>query len=230
MKKTNLLFKITSLLVFTALLFNSCDKDDDANDTTMRISLKMNTTITPTAKSIAVNTLVFNSGSVIIREIVFDGERVSSSGTVSESITHEQISTINLATGVASPSVEVTIPFGEYIDVNLGIEIYDEVDAPSVIAEGIYINESGTEIPVRFEFNSGEVFEVDAEAHTFTEGSTAIAEINFSPAIWFSTISGAMLDDAIQVEGVILINESTNSTIFDIVADRLDNATQGVFN
>jgi len=125
--------------------------------------------------------------------------------------------------------VEVTIPVGDYNSVNLGIEIQDVDATPSVIAEGIYTDASDTAIPVKFEFNSGEVFEANAESHTFAEGSSAIAEIDFSPAVWFSTITGEMLDNAEQVDGVILVNESTNSAIFDIVADKLDDATDAVF-
>ncbi len=227
MKKVNQLFKITTALLLSLLLFTNCSKDDDNNDATMSVSFKMKTTSTSTAKSLAVNnSLVFHSGSVIIREIVFDGDKASG-GSVS--ITHEQISTINLVTGIASPAVDVIIPAGEYSSVNLGIEIQDEDDKPSVIAEGIYTDGSGIETPVKFEFNSGEVFEAEAEAHTFAAGSSAIAEIDFSPAVWFSTITGTMLDDADRVEGVILINESTNSEIFSIVADKLDDVTDAEF-
>lgn len=227
MKKVSQLFKVTAILLLSTLLFTNCNNDDDDDNTTMSISFKMKTTSTPTTKFTALdNSLVFNSGSVTIREIVFDGERTPG-GSVS--ITHEQVSTIDLVTGVASPAVDVIIPAGEYTSVNLGIEIQDENDLPSVIAEGIYTDGSGIETPLKFEFNSGEVFEAEAEAHTFAPGTSAIAEIDFSPAVWFSTITGTMLDDAERVSGVILVNENTNSDIFDIVADKLDETTQAEF-
>ncbi|MCF6295053.1 MAG: hypothetical protein L3J25_05140 [Flavobacteriaceae bacterium] len=217
--------KISTLFLFSIFLLSSCSKDDN-NDATMKVVLKMNTTSTSTAR-MTNNSLVFNTGAVTIREIVFDGEKTSG-GSVS--ITHEQISTINLATGVASPDVEIIIPIGEYNSVNLGIEIQDENDTPTVIAEGIYTDNDGIETPLKFEFNSGEVFEAEAPSHTFGADSYAIAEIDFSPAVWFSTITGTMLDNTDRVDGVILVNESTNSNIFDIVADKLDNATQATFN
>ncbi|WP_456462459.1 hypothetical protein [Lutibacter sp.] len=219
------ILKISILFLFSIFLLTSCSKDDN-NDATMKVVLKMNTTSTSTAR-MTNNLLVFNTGSVIIREIVFDGEKTSG-GSVS--ITHEQISTINLVTGVTSPAVEVIIPIGEYNSVNLGIEIQDENDSPSVIAEGIYTDKDGMETPLKFEFNSGEVFEANATSYTFGADSYAIAEIDFSPAVWFSSITGTMLDNANRVDGVILVNESTNSNIFDIVADKLDDATQAAFN
>ncbi len=214
---------IVSLLLF--LITTGCDRN---KITTMSVSLKMKTKSVQISNKTASanNQLDFDDGYVIIREIVFDGDRVSE-GAVS--ITHEQISKIDLMTGVATPPVDVTIPPGEYRDINLGIEIQDEDSIPSIVAEGTYTNDSGVSTPVRFEFNSGEVFEAEASAHTFDNGSSAIAEIDFSPALWFSTVTGGMLDSAQRVNGVILINENNNSEIFDIVADKLDDATDAEF-
>ncbi len=227
MKKPNLLLAIIIMSILLGTVFISCKSDDDNTDTTISISLKMKTTNTPITRSANnSNSLVFNSGSVTIREIVFDGYRALED---SVSITHEQISTINLETGVASPPVNVIIPPGEYTSVNLGIELQDVNDLPTVIAEGVYTDAEGIETPLKFEFNSGEVFEAEAVAHTFESGTSAIAEIDFSPAIWFSTVTGIMLDNAIRVDGVILVNENTNSDIFEIVADKLDEVTEAEF-
>ncbi len=212
------------LLVFVSFILFSCQKDE--GDTSVKVSLKMKTTTTNLTKT--PGTLTFTSGTVKIREIVFDGENVTTGSSVS--ITHEQIATIDLKTGESTPEINVVIPAGEYKWVNLGVEIYDEVDAPSVIAEGFYIDSTGNEVPVRFEFNSGEVFEAESSSFTFVEGSQALGFIDFSPAVWFSTVPKSMLDNAERVNGVILINESVNTDIFDIVAARLDDATQAEFS
>ena len=232
MKKVKQLFQIAGLLLLSVLVFTSCSDDDNdiASGASMELSIIMNTTSTSTAtKAMNANSLVFNTGSVIIREIVFDGELVTGDSTQSVSITHAQIATINLVTGNATPAVEVEIPVGTYRWVNLGIEIQDENDIPSVVAEGTYTNADGIETPVRFEFNSGEVFEAEAPEHTFQDGTNAVAEIDFSPAVWFSTITSTQLDNATRTDGVIVVSESSNSAIFDIVADGLDNATQATF-
>ena len=50
-----------------------------------------------------------------------------------------------------------------YTSVNLGIELQDENSTPSVVIRGTYTNSDGIDIPIRFEFNSGEVFEANAE-------------------------------------------------------------------
>jgi hypothetical protein len=178
------------------------------------------------AKNNPPKTIEFLTGQVTIREIVFDGDII---GSESVSISHEQVATIDLATGIVTPAVEVVIPFGDYNSVSLGIEI-DDVDAsPSIMAQGTYTDVNSVVTEVHFEFNSGEVFEAEAESHTFEEGTRAIAQIDFSPAVWFSQVTEAMLDNAVRVNGIIMINESTNEDIFDMVADKLDDVTDATF-
>ena len=96
-------------------------------------------------------------------------------------------------------------------------------------AQGTYTDAAGNDHEIHFEFNSGEVFEAHAEAFTFGEGAQAIAQIDFSPAFWFSQVTESMLDNATKVDGIIMINESTNENIFDMVADKLDDATDATF-
>ncbi len=192
----------------------------------MTVNLKMKTTSVTVPQKAALNTIEWTSGSVVIREIVFDGELADGS---SVSITHEQISTIDLISGIATPEINIVIPAGEYTDVNLGIEIQDEDDTPSVIADGTYTDSNGNVTPVRFEFNSGEVFEADFDSINFDVDTNPTAVINFSPSVWFAPVTASMLDAAERINGVILVNETYNKDIFDIVADKLDDATEGDF-
>ncbi len=46
---------------------------------------------------------------------------------------------------------------------------------------------------------------------------------------WFKTISATQLDNAKTTDGVIIISETSNSAIFDEVADNLDYTTQAIF-
>ena len=171
--------------------------------------------------------VVFNSGYVVVREVVFDANKNNGSNI---SITEEKVTTIDLITGTANPAFKMDIPAGTYTSVNLGIEIQDETSRPSVVAEGLYTNASGVTTPIRFEFNSGEVFEANSVAPvTLTENTAATAKITFDPHVWFSTVTRAQMDNATRTNGVIIVSETRNTGIFNIVADRLDNATQAVF-
>lgn len=211
--------------LFSILIITGCEKEERASS-----GLSIQTTMgrgSVTVNSAMAASLVFNSGYVVVREVVFDGDR---QGSESVSITEEKISTIDLVTGIASPPFVMDIPAGTYTSVNLGIEIQDESSRPSIVAEGVYTNAAGVTTPVRFEFNSGEVFEANSVAPvTLTQDTPATAKINFDPHAWFSTITRAQMDNAVRRNGVIVISESVNQSIFDIVADRLDNATQAIF-
>lgn len=214
-------------LSFTALW--GCMEDDSIAPGMGRIKFEVSTTSGKTksvsGRILAANTLTFHSGKIVIREVVFDGD----TGGQSVSRTIEQIATIDYSTGKVTPEIYVQVPAGEYTSVNLGVELQDENSKPSVIIEGTFVNSQNKSIPVRFEFNSGEVFEADAARVTIHEGADIVGKITFDAIDWFSVVSASELEDATLTNGVIVISETKNSDIFDKVADRLDVATQAVF-
>ena len=223
MKHSN--FLLVTMAISTLPFISSCKKENTSQrgltiSTTMsRSAVTMNRTMSAS--------VVFNSGYVVVREVVFDANKNNGSNI---SITEEKVTTIDLITGTANPAFKMDIPAGTYTSVNLGIEIQDETSRPSVVAEGLYTNASGVTTPIRFEFNSGEVFEANSVAPvTLTENTAATAKITFDPHVWFSTVTRAQMDNAIRTNGVIIVSETRNTGIFNIVADRLDNATQAVF-
>lgn len=213
--------KISAALLGLAIAVSSCNKDD--GNASLSYSFKMSEDIS--LKSTA-NSLQFNSGHVTIREIEFDGEH---EGQGSISISASKVSTIDLVTGEATPAITTVIPAGSYKYVNLGIELQDVSNTPAIVAEGTWVNTANNEIPVRFEFNSGEVFEAETEAHDFKEDSSPIAEIAFDPKNWFSGVSATMLNNAALTNDTIVISEDYNDAIFDIVTQKLDEATQATF-
>ena len=226
--KLNLL-KCFSVLALLGL--SACSGVNDSNTdpvTKVQYQFEMKNSLSKNAST----GLQFSSGTILIREIVFDGERViKDTTTISVSITHEQITSIDLTSGTATPPIsEVLIPAGSYRSVNLGIEIYDVTDEPSIVISGTYTTFDNVAIPIRFEFNSGEVFEANASEVVLLENTKTTAKITFDPNFWFSSVTLQMLDNAVRDNnGMILINESMNSDIFILVADKLDEATQATF-
>ena len=96
--------------------------------------------------------------------------------------------------------------------------------------EGTYTRLDSSTDPIRFEFNSGEVFEAESAGASVQIDKIAIAKITFDPSIWFSVISSERLDNAnLDGSGVIVISETQNAAIFSDVADRLDISTQAAF-
>ena len=219
-----IIFGITILL--GSMLLTSC-----SDDPTPMARMKLEATTTSSSTSTqgrltATNDLEFTSGFITIREVVFDGD--NNDGT-SVSRTHEQIAVIDYATGVITPEVIVTVPAGIYSSVNLGIELQDDGDDPSMVLEGTYTNSNDVVIPIRFEFNSGEVFEANATTVTLSTDTDVVGKISWDALDWFSVISTARLDAATQTDGTIIISETSNAGIFSDVADRLDVGTEAVF-
>ncbi len=222
--------KFLTKIVITALflvLFTACEEEPIfEGDGTVAFRFDINKGDGAVNKTSA-GMLSFDSGFIVIREIVFDGER---QGASSVSITHEQVSTIDFATGIASPPVNVVIPAAQYKSINLGIEIQDVNNDPTIVIEGEYERTDGSISPIRFEIVSGEVFEAEAENASVPSNVPAIAQITFDPVSWFDRVSANQLDNAnTDSNGVIVISETNNSAIFDKVADGLDRNTQAVF-
>lgn len=214
---------ILAVLAISAVLFSSCNKEDMPTGFELRMELDKST-----ANYRSPGDLQFTDGFITIREVVFDGDIV---GGNSVSITHSQVVTFDFATGVGTPANEVIeIPAGDYQSIYLGIELQDINDDPTLVIEGTYEKNDGTVYPIRFEFNSGEVFEAEAPQATVQPGTTAISKITFNPHDWFAAVPANRLENAtVNGNGIIVISESSNAGIFDIVADGLDFSTQAVF-
>lgn len=223
MKYENFKF-ILAAIVAGSILFTSCEKDNPNG----KIILEVNTISSSTdnlKSTVTANYLVFTSGTITIREVVFDGEV----GVTSVSRTKEQVADIDYATGKITPEVVIEVPAGDYTGINLGIELQDVNDDPTVVIEGNYTNSSEEVTPIRFEFNSGEVFEANAASVKIEPGEDIVGKITFDAISWFSSVTSGELDNATQTDGVIVISGTSNSSIFDKVADKLDVDTQAVF-
>ena len=231
----NLKLKTVALILGVGILttFNSCKKAPKDASMNVKFSLSSSGIDLGLGKTAGANSLLFTNGSITIVEIVIDGERVvNNRKTESVSVTHEEVSTIDFTSSTSTPDVSgVVIPEGDYNDLNLGIELRDEDSIPAVVYTGTYTNTDGDVLDIRFEFNSGEVFEVEGEAVEISTDQSAVATVDFDPHSWFSTITSGQMDSAtLDSSGTIIISEDVNSNIFDIVADRLDLKTQATFN
>ena len=205
----------------------SCSKADDATPQPAGGSLSARLNTAPVAVAGSTGTLAFTKGYVVVDEVEFKG-KLRNGGEITYK--EKQITTIDLATGLASPAFRFTIPPATYTELKLKVEIEDENNRPSVVTEGVYVNAAGVSTPVRFEFNSGEEFEAKSNRETIIAVSTPLtSKIVFDPRVWFAPITATQLDGARRVNGVILINESTNSGLFNIIADRLDDLTEVTF-
>lgn len=231
MKKMNFLKVTMAAILVASISFTSCDEDETTK--APKVELKFNTvtsalTLTDGLKSAQqVKELAFTSGFITLREIEFEVELGEDSIEVDFNI--ELNTKIDFATGETNPDISyIEVPAGTYDSFELEIELQDEGDAPSMVLEGTFVDAEGTSHPIRFEFNSGETFEIEKEGNVvFSTNVSALAQITFDPTAWFAEVTYEELVSATKNnEGVIVISETQNPEIFDIVADGLDLATE----
>ncbi|MEN8248981.1 MAG: hypothetical protein ABFS32_08615 [Bacteroidota bacterium] len=225
-------FKILVLaaIVMTGISFTGCQKD--TNDVP-QIGLKFNTVTTSFSvngdlkSAQQVKELEFTSGFITLHEVSFEVETNDDSIEIEFEI--ELNTQIDFATGETDPDISfVEIPAGTYHEMEVEIELQDEGDSPAMVLNGTYVDAEGTSHPVRFEYNSGETFEVEKEGTiTFATNESALAQVTFDPTVWFAGVSNEQLSLATKDnDGVIVISETQNANIFDVVADGLDLATE----
>lgn len=223
------------LLVVILIAGLSACSSDEGSATQPVLSIKFNTVTSSfntqgqtsaSNKQASGGNFVFNEGFITLTAMEYEAESESDLESVEFEL--ERVVVIDFATGVPTPDIRsIEIPAGTYQEVSIEVELFDETDEPSVVLNGTYTSPEGTAHNVRFEFNSGETFEVEREGTViFSENRSAIAEITFDPSVWFAGVTDEHMTDATRLEGVIVISETQNSEIFDIVADGLDLATE----
>jgi hypothetical protein len=231
MKKMKLKTLALAAILIAGISFTSCEEDETTNDP--KVGLKFNTVTTAfTVNSDLKSTqeakeLAFTSGFITLREIEFEVELGEDSIEIDFNI--EMNTKIDFATGETNPDISyVEIPAGTYDSFELEIELQDEGDSPSMVLDGTFVDADGTSHPIRFEFNSGETFEIEKEGNVvFGTNVSALAQITFDPTAWFAEVTYEKLASAVKNnDGVIVISETQNPDIFDIVADGLDLATE----
>lgn len=230
LNKEDMKTRSTLIAGILALGMFACDKDE-VSMPNAHVNMSFNTITTTHSSSLtngrtlAGNTLAFTSGFITIREVQFEAE----TATDSVEVNLEQITKIDFATGVSTPDISgLLIPAGTYNEVEVEIELQDDSDQPAMVLNGSYSDAEGVKHPVRFEFNSGETFEVAREgAITFGGGESILAQVTFDPHIWFAAVSSEQLVSALKdAQGVIVISSTQNTNIFNVVADGLDLATE----
>ncbi|WP_017732335.1 hypothetical protein [Nafulsella turpanensis] len=222
--------KTKNFVLVSALAFGmfACGEDEVAPESA-QVSLAFNTVKTSTGISnanerVLASGLSFSSGFITIREVQFEAE----SDTDSVEVNFEQVTKIDFATGASTPDISgLVIPTGTYREVEVEVELQDGGDEPAVVLNGTFTYD-GVSHPVRFEFNSGETFEVEKEGViTFAGGESIVAQVTFDPNAWFLEVESEQLSVATKnAEGVVVISETQNTNIFEIVADGLDLATE----
>jgi len=178
--------------------------------------------------------LSFSGGHFIMESISFDGDRERGNDVIFSRDYETGLSIpFDLSQSIADFDFE--IPQGVYKKVDLSFKS----TVPCILVEGIYTYSAGGTIPMRFEFDDSEEFDISAEDEN--NGNIILdtevisnLKIILDPAHWFQPIPISYFESAeiTDLGGIntILINKDTNDEIFNLILDRIDESTEAIFN
>lgn len=227
MKKVSL-----SLMMILSVTLFSCSTESDLNGES-QVGVEFNTVssvITTQAinkedpfKQTASGILTFTDGHIAISSLEFEVEAENDS--IEREFELNQHTVIDFATGVTTPDIGyITIPAGTYEEVEIEIELAEGVNEPAVVLNGTYVTADGVDHSIRFEFNSHETFEVEREGViVLAENQVAVTQITFDPVMWFAAVTDeAFANATVDADGVIVVSDTQNTEIFNLVAEGLE--------
>jgi len=225
-------------LFFPALLFlflGACSKEEFTKPADVNFVFQMNQQLNDG------KFLRFEEGIYRFDKIEFDGERESGGDVFFISDFVNQISA-DLDDQTTNQPVTFDIPQGIYQKIELRFDT--EIKAPDdhmMIFEGLFNSaRRKREIPVRVEIDLSATIEVIAESKSggldivLSQDKTNVAEVKIDPIFMFQLSNSRSLESADLIEEngeeLILINENFNVVIYDRLINRLERATQVIFN
>lgn len=226
MKRLNILVVV---LTFTLL---GCEKYQLKQPTEVSFKIDIN------RSSAQSGNLVFDSGTIILSNFKVDGER-QEGDPISFIKNFPGGKLANFSPSANISELDFDIPQGVYTDLRIRFSI-ETIEGKSIVVNGTYTNLVGTDIPVVFEFGSSETFEIESEDSSnsgvivLDKDQPSNALIELDPVFWFDILSINQLENAnlTTIDGVstMLINEESNENLYDLLADRVDESAESVFN
>ena len=231
MKKIILLFCIGLLIGL-----GSCDKDELKVPVKVYIDFDMYTFVMEDeAKGDPV--LTVDEGFLVISGIEIDGDRDEGEDYFFESVFDPSLF-VDLQTEIASQEVSYEFPQGIYKKIEFNLTIGDE-ENDALSLRGICHKAPLENVPLQFDYPISEILQVGAtnidgkkEIVLTKEGITTATIILDVPNL-FKLFNWGMIRQAelttIDDEDVLVINNETNTNIFNILAIRLEQSMQVVF-
>jgi len=219
-------FVLVGLLVIV-----SCNKSEWKEPTEVTFTVDINKDQTMNGN------LSFTGGQVVLREIIFDGNRIQGEDVYFEK-EYEGGLNVSLSSSANSQLV-YEIPQGTYTNIRIDFEA-EKSDNDLITVEGNYINSSSNQLPVIVELPIIEFYDkVAKNSNGDTEidlvaGQPSKATIKLDPVFWFENISVNQLDNAqtTMVDGIesILINGSVNEDLLDLINERVGKGVEIIFD
>ena len=204
----------------TMLFLGSCKKsssDGASVGSTMQFQLKVANPLVTLNRLSSPGTILWISGSAATTEEKLEAKKDSSELEFKSTVLQQ----INLFAPVTANMGNIVIPVGTYTEVEFKITLNQNGSNPAMELNGQYTDAAGVITPVTFSLNS--LFELKAEQTNITVAAntsiTALTTLDLS--FVSSGITQAMLNSAAISSGKILISVSSNSNLYNIIINNL---------
>jgi hypothetical protein len=229
------------LLSCSILIMHSCIKDEFTRPVRVAFSVRID------EQYKSDDTLSFESGEIILKNIRFDGKREAggdySFSTESGKKFGPQV--FYIESGSPQTIADFDMPQGIYTSMRWRFELSnglerleydDDNDTPGLILKGSYINPEGETVSIRIEIDPYELFECISLTGT---GKTSIdiisgkeynAKLCFDPYFAFRAISAKTLEDADYSDDesppLLLISSDSNEELYEMILFRLQQSVK----
>lgn len=214
MKIANLIIACSSIL-----FLNSCKKST-SNDRSLQFQLQTTNRTAVVNAPVSAGSITWTTGTASATLIKVEAK--NSNGTEVE-YKSQIAQTINLFLPAAVSLGNIVIPPGTYSEVEFKISLNQIGNTPALELNGQYTNGSGVITPVKFVVNN--LLEIKGEQNnvtiTNTGSTTEITLLNL--AALTSGISQIMLNNATSTGGTIIISNTVNAVLYNIIAANLVN-------
>ena len=221
------------IAIFTAfVLVVSCKKNQLKKPTEVSVYMDINRDVNDDAS------LVFTSGFLILEEFEMEGTR-QEGAPVKMKREYPTGYRVDFTNSMPVNDLILDIPQGNYTELEISFDTYKEDGMVNLYVMGVYTNGASLSYPVVYEFKDKEKWKIKSESDSngdlivLDKNKPADSFIELDPQYWFDTVSSSQWDaaDLTLVEGVetILVNEDVNSTIYNIVTDRIDETSMATF-
>lgn len=181
----------------------------------------------------------FTGGFLILNKISFSGDRKQGQNHIELDQTFSSNLQVNLSQNTTGSGIKFDIPQGTYEKIEIKMETDCDQTGASLLIYGYYVNATNDTIALQFEFPADDAIKIQAKNSSggnqivLIEDQPSNPTVIMNPNYWFATVTQSELDSASQniILGIptIVINESDNSDIYELVVDRLKDGNEIIF-
>lgn len=212
---------LLSIAAATIILI-SCKKEY-SGPAGVKFQLKATNNITAVAKTTAAS-ITWTSGTATPSLVKFEAKK----GTTEVEFSSTAGQQVNLFSVTQSTFGNITLPDGNYSEIELKINVNGTTASPALELNGTY-NNGTVDIPVLFQVTTPLIIKAEKNNVDIAGGSfTAVTELDLS--LYTTGITQAMLNSTVKTGGTIVISSTSNANLYNIVVNNIDRFHHAEFN